>query len=206
MTDFDKNVFLNCPFDPEYLPLFNSIVFAVHKCGFVLRSAKEFEDSSSIRMHNILKLIGESKYSIHDLSRIGFSNDDEPLPRFNMPLELGCAIGCKMFGNKQQRKIEYIVLVSRPHQFQKFISDISGQDPKAHSDSPFDTIKCVRDWLSGKVSPKTVPSATNIYQEYLNFEDALPELCKGADWLPTELTFVEYRALIANWLASEEED
>ena len=36
---YDENVFINCPFDGEYQPLFRALVFAVQICGFVPRSA-----------------------------------------------------------------------------------------------------------------------------------------------------------------------
>ncbi len=67
---YEKNVFINCPFDDEYGEIFNAIQFVVQKCGFVLRCSKEYEDSSSVRIKNIIQLIKESKYSIHDLSRV----------------------------------------------------------------------------------------------------------------------------------------
>ncbi len=60
-VSYDKNVFINCPFDEAYTEIFNAIVFTVHKCGFILRCAKEFDDSHSIRIHNIITLIKESK-------------------------------------------------------------------------------------------------------------------------------------------------
>ena len=57
MKDYDYSVFLNCPFDNDYEELFNAILFTVHRCGFILRCSKEFDDNSSIRIHNIIDLI-----------------------------------------------------------------------------------------------------------------------------------------------------
>ena len=34
---YSDHVFINCPFDDQYKPLFNAIVFAIHDCGFVAR-------------------------------------------------------------------------------------------------------------------------------------------------------------------------
>ncbi|MEP7217973.1 MAG: hypothetical protein ABI876_03605, partial [Bacteroidota bacterium] len=81
IPNYDKNVFINCPFDSKYDPIFNAVLFTVHKCGFILRCAKEFGDSNRIRIKNIVDLIRQSRYSIHDLSRVGL---DGPLnlPRF----------------------------------------------------------------------------------------------------------------------------
>ena len=36
-------MFINCPFDAVYEPLFDAIVFAVYDCGFIARCALEEE-------------------------------------------------------------------------------------------------------------------------------------------------------------------
>ena len=38
-AEYDRNVFINCPFDNAYAPIFEAIVFAVHDAGFRLRLA-----------------------------------------------------------------------------------------------------------------------------------------------------------------------
>jgi len=35
---FDRNVFINCPFDAAYAPIFEAVVFAVYDAGFYARS------------------------------------------------------------------------------------------------------------------------------------------------------------------------
>jgi len=97
--NFDRNVFINCPFDAVYAPIFEAIVFAVYDAGFYARSALERLDSSQIRLHKIIDLIRSSRLSIHDLSRTEL-DDTTALPRFNMPLELGVDIGCKAFKHR----------------------------------------------------------------------------------------------------------
>ena len=47
---YNDNVFINCPFDPAYKPLFDATVFAVHDCGFIPRCALEEEDASQVRI------------------------------------------------------------------------------------------------------------------------------------------------------------
>jgi hypothetical protein len=108
--NFEKNIFLNCPFDTEYTPLFNAIVFTIHRCGFILRCAKEYDDSNSIRIKNIIELIKSCKYSIHDLSRVTSSGR---LPRFNMPLELGICLGAIEFGTRNQKSGKYLILENK---------------------------------------------------------------------------------------------
>lgn len=31
--DYDRQVFINCPFDEDYLPMLRAIVFGIHACG-----------------------------------------------------------------------------------------------------------------------------------------------------------------------------
>ena len=51
-------MFINCPFDPEYRPIFEAVVFAVHRCGFVARCALEDGDSDVVRIAKILRMPG----------------------------------------------------------------------------------------------------------------------------------------------------
>jgi hypothetical protein len=36
---YDRQVFLNCPFDDEYRPLLRAAAFTIHACGFTARIA-----------------------------------------------------------------------------------------------------------------------------------------------------------------------
>lgn len=203
MKNYEYSVFLNCPFDDDYDELFNAILFTVHRCGFILRCSKEFDDNSSIRIHNIIKLIKESKYSIHDISRVGL-DDHNDLPRFNMPLELGIAIGGQKFGRSPQSKKEFLILESEKYRFKIFISDLGGQDIKEHKDDPKKVVKGVRDWLSTKAK-ENIPSSSIIYKEYEEFKSALPELCSENSWIVEELTYPEYVSLVIAWLALDKD-
>jgi len=201
-VDYNSNVFINCPFDPDYQPIFDAILFAVHRCGFVLRCSKEFEDSSGVRIKNITQLIKESKYSIHDLSRVTL-DETARLPRFNMPLELGIFIGAMEFGGKQHQEKKYLIIESEQFRFKQFISDLSGQDIQAHKNDPFEAIKCIRNWLSKKAK-SAIPSASLIIDEYKIFLNSLSALCEINQWKPDELTFDEYSTLVTTWLSLPE--
>ena len=126
-TRFEDNVFINCPFDDDYCPLFDAIVFAVHDAGFVARCALETSDSAQNRLQKIMEIIGACKYGIHDVSR---TEPDEAhnLPRFNMPLELGIDLGCRRFGSKNHKQKLLLILDREPYRYQKFMSDIIGGD------------------------------------------------------------------------------
>src|SRR5436190_12787360 len=93
----ERSVFINCPFDKNYKPFLHRIIFAVIDCGFKARSAIETYDSGATRFNRILKLIQDTKYSVHDISRVELDKHNK-LPRFNMPFELGLCMGAKNFG------------------------------------------------------------------------------------------------------------
>lgn len=173
--EFDRNVFINCPFDAAYAPIFEAIVFAVSDAGFSARSARERLDSSQIRLHKIVDLIGRSRYSIHDLSRTEL-DDATTLPRFNMPLELGIDLGCKAFSRPHARKT-LLVFDAEQYRYQKFLSDIGGQDIQRHANNPKTAVARVRDWLSAESGVNTIPGGAAIYDRYLRFREDLPGLC-----------------------------
>jgi len=47
---YSRSVFINCPIDDEYTPLFRATVFAVLRCDYHARCAVEEEDSSELRL------------------------------------------------------------------------------------------------------------------------------------------------------------
>lgn len=98
---YSLNIFVNCPFDSTYKPVFEAIVFAISDCGFIPRCALENSDSDQVRISKIEKIISECKYGIHDISKADI-DEDSGLARFNMPFELGLFLGAKRFGDKAQ--------------------------------------------------------------------------------------------------------
>ncbi len=50
-------VFLNCPFDDQYKPIFEALVFTIHACGFTARCALEDGGSEAVRLQRIIKMI-----------------------------------------------------------------------------------------------------------------------------------------------------
>ena len=143
------SVFINCPFDSAYRPLFDSIVLAVVACGFTPRSAVESGTVSDSRIDRIRKALFESRYSIHDLSRCR-GQGDANLARFNMPLELGFAMA-RRFQDVESH--DWLVLVPEGHEYLSFISDLGAFDPQKHLGTKETVIPPVVNWL------KTRPDA-----------------------------------------------
>ncbi|WP_192849745.1 hypothetical protein [Aeromonas sp. SCS5] len=146
MENFNKNVFVNCPFDDNYRQLLLSIVFTIKYLGYIPRLSLESMDSAESRISKIVKLIEESKFGIHDLSRIISSDKDEHF-RMNMPFELGIDFGAKKFKEGIWSNKQILILEEEKYRYQKALSDLSGSDIKNHNNEPALAIKAVRDWF-----------------------------------------------------------
>jgi hypothetical protein len=101
-ANYDDNVFINCPFEDEYNPLFRATTFTIFDCGFNARSALEEFSISRNRLTRIMKIIEDCKYGIHDISRVELDHDTK-LPRFNMAFELGVFLGAGQFEQINRR-------------------------------------------------------------------------------------------------------
>jgi hypothetical protein len=119
--DFNKNVFINCPFDSEYHSLLQPILFTILYFGFTPQIASRTADSGEQRITKILSLILKSKYSIHDLSRIRSTKRGE-LYRLNIPFELGIDYGCRCTAKGHLRHKKFLVFVIW-YKFMNFFND-----------------------------------------------------------------------------------
>ncbi len=194
--DYGRQVFVNCPFDADYQSTFDAIVFSVFRCGYLPRCAKEVQDSSETRIEKIVRLIRDCRLAVHDISRTELN--PEGLPRFNMPFELGLFLGAKRFGNPQQRQKQCLILDVEPYRYQRFMSDIAGQDVVAHEADSRKVVTHVIDWLANFRSG--LPSGTIIWSQYQEFQLQLPEICQKSRWLPQELTYKDYASAVEYWL------
>jgi len=205
-ADTSRMVFLNCPFDDEYLPLLRAAAFTVKACGFEIRCALETADGGEVRISKILRLIGECRFGIHDISRTSLDQDNN-LPRFNMPLELGLFLGASHFGNAAQRLKQTLVLDVERYRYQKFLSDIAGQDIKAHANLPEKIICVIRDWLNTLTQKgQPLPGGKSLGSRYQRFQKDLPPMLKAFSLHENEVSFVDMKRLIHDWLAKDEED
>lgn len=197
--EYDYSVFINCPFDAAFLPLMNAMIFAIHDCGFWSRCAKEGRDSSVVRFEKILKFIEECRFGIHDLSRTQVDGKSL-LPRFNMPFELGLFLAAKAFGGKIHERKVCLILDAKKHQYQKTLSDIAGQDPAYHGNRQSQVILKVRDWLNDEANGIILPGADLINKRFRRFSRELPVICKRYGINPTDLSYINYRTILAKWL------
>ena len=195
-----RDVFFNFPFDRDYLPLFHAITFAVAALRYRCRCALEKPDSSEIRFKRICSLIAECKFAIHDISRIQLDPACS-LPRFNMPLELGVFLGAKEYGPPQYKKKLCLILDAERYRYQKYCSDISGQDIREHASEPHRAIRVVRDWFASHAPKKHVlPSAPKMTRRFDEFRNHLELICDVEGVLVEDLVFSEYLTVLDEWL------
>jgi len=197
---YDRNVFINCPFDPAYRPLFEAIAFATADCGYHPRSALEVDDSSQVRIEKITTIISESRLAVHDISRTQLDRRTR-LPRFNMPLELGIFLGAKSFGSDEHKRKVAIIFDTERYRYQKFISDLAGQDIRAHRGRSDDAIRAVRDFLSThREAGVFLPGGDKVVERYHRFVDSISSTCRKLHLDPSRLNFRDLTTLIFAWL------
>lgn len=194
-----SDVFINCPFDPSYAPMFNAIVFGVLHLGFAARCAREEDDAAEFRLAKIERIIEQCRFGINDLSAVELDAATH-LPRFNMPLELGLFLGCKRFGSANQSKKRVLVLDTHPYRYRNFISDLSGQDIRSHGGNPDRAIQEVRDWLRVASKRPNLPGGAEVVGHYRQFQHELPASCRRLRLDQERLTFLDLATLIADWL------
>lgn len=193
-----ESVFINVPFDSRYTRLFHALVFVVADCGFRPRCALEGDDGTEVRIDKLCKIIESSALGVHDLSRTSLDGANR-LPRFNMPLELGLFLGAKRFGNGRHKKKSALILERDQFRYQKYCSDIAGQDIRAHNNRIDDAVSVTRNWLQANRDKSAMPPAKRLVARYLQFRADLPSMCKSAGGTVAALTFIDYRTMVDAW-------
>ncbi len=205
-VSYDRRVFINCPFDNDYLPLLQAIAFAVIDCGFSPQLAIQ-EVNGRLRLEKMIALMRDSRLSIHDISRLPVRPGE--LPRFNMPFECGVFVGLKESGAKRHRDKQFLVLNEAAHQHQRTMSDVAGLDPKTHGNDPRAAIDAVRHFLASELRQQTqkqqsAPGGASILQRYQHFRGELPHAVDGAKLSADEILSFDYLsdliALMVDWI------
>lgn len=173
---FRDNVFVNCPFDDDYLPLLRPLLFCIIYLGMTPRIALEALDSGAPRFDKIVSLIRQSKFAIHDLSRLQSSTAGEFF-RLNMPFELGLDVGCRLFRSGQASGKKCLILEAERYRYQIAISDLSNSDIAAHSNDPVRAVTAVRNWLNNEASLRA-PGPAEVWSRFNEFMAANYDVLK----------------------------
>ncbi|HZV70702.1 MAG TPA: hypothetical protein VFG10_14205 [Saprospiraceae bacterium] len=167
-ANYAKNVFINCPFDDDYYDLRKILLFTVTYLGFTPRISLEISDSGEIRLDKIIRLIKESRYSIHDLSRLQAKSINEYY-RLNMPFELGIDYGLRKF-NSRYRDKKMLILEKSRFDYMKAISDINGFDIKDHNNDLETLVNRLRSWFAETTGVSGLIGSAKVYSDYFDFQ------------------------------------
>ncbi len=165
LSDFEKSVFINCPFDKAYFPLLKAMVWVLVQGGLNPRLALERGNAGEGRLAKIRELIEASKYGIYDLSRLQAAEKDE-FYRLNMPFELGLDYACRLYSPRDEHSGKvFLVLEGSKHTAHKALSDIGFTDVHAHEGKAERLVGVVRDWLADNGRPLEL-SASGLWRAY----------------------------------------
>jgi hypothetical protein len=202
--EFKNNVFINCPFDPNYYALLRPLLFTIIYLGFTPKIALEGLDSGEQRIDKILKLIKKSKFSIHDLSRLQSKKKGE-FYRLNMPFELGVDYGCRRFASNYLKGKKFLILERGAYDYKKALSDLSGIDIKNHDNKAANIVQAVRNWFVETASLRNVDSPTVIWYKFSDFASDFYTRRLEEGFSDKDLNMMpipEYIGFIKRWIRS----
>ncbi len=167
--DFEKSVFINCPFDTKYInELLKPILYLTIKNGFKPRLSLEISDSGQLRLDKITDIIKGCKYSIHDLSLVKSKKANE-FARMNMPFELGIDYGLRKCGLDPLNTKQFLILEAVKYDYMKAVSDINGFDIKVHGNSTERLFQCLYSWSSETLKISRQDPPLKLFYDYIDF-------------------------------------
>lgn len=169
MENFETNVFINCPFDKDYEPILQAMLFCIVYLKFNPLLATIRNDGGENRLEKIKSLIEISKYSIHDLSRSQARRKGEHA-RMNMPFELGMDYGCREYFGDAHAEKTILILEEKKYRHQIAISDLAGFDVEAHAGDYQTAVRKIRNWLVSEAGIDA-PGASAILGKYADFQE-----------------------------------
>lgn len=195
----NSNVFINCPFDKDYLNLFRATIFTILDLGFLPRCSLEIENGSDYRLASIIDLIKECQFGVHDLSRTEL-DEDSKFPRFNMPFELGLSYSAKHFGDAIQKNKKFLILEKKRYSSKSYLSDISGIDVNCHDNDEKVLIKELRHWLLTASKAKGLRQPKKIWERFETFMITFRQLCLEEDIDLDGMPFLELTHNMTEWI------
>lgn len=122
------------------------------------------------RLDRIMKLIQSCRYSIHDLSRVEINRNPPPTPRFNMPFELGLAVG---WAKLNRQRHTWFLYEAKPYRAQKSISDLNGTDCHIHRSKPAGVLT---ELCNSFVRQRNMPTLRQMTRTYEFLEQSVHKL------------------------------
>ncbi len=192
-----RAIFINCPFDADYQPIFNAVLFTVCALGFEPRSALEVADCSDLRLRKILR--SHSDFALRDPRSLthGTRRKDEP-STLQHAFGVGYFPGAKEFGGKTAKKKRCLIFAKNQH-VKSFISDINGLDIHGHDDLPQNVIAPIRQWLCTDARANAVPASV-LTEHFQKFSTELPLIFARLGYRHNEPQYGDLLKVTAEWL------
>lgn len=172
--DFDRNVFINCPYSRDYREFLWAIVFVLVRLGLEPKTASQDSDTGDLRIEKIKRLIETCRHGIHDLSLVISGAAGEPA-RMNMPYELGIDLGARWFGKAPLDRKVTLVLEKNAGSVKKALSDLGGNDPRTYSGSVDELIGQLRQHFYAFLAkepggiPDNFPTHDDLWNDWIEF-------------------------------------
>lgn len=170
---FETDVFINCPFDDEFAPLLEAILFTIVYAGMNPRLATERLENGESRLEKIYELASGAKYSVHDLSRCQAAEAGD-FARMNMPFELGMDYGVRKAAEALPSEKKFLIFERERYETKRVLSDLGGQDVEAHKNSYETAIKKVREFFRVEAGVD-LPGPSRILGDYETFQGWMTE-------------------------------
>jgi len=170
---FEKNVFINCPFDITYInDLLKPMLYVIIKNGYNPRLTLEISDSGQLRLEKITDIIKDCRYGIHDLSIVKSKKAGE-YARMNMPFELGIDYGLRKSNINPLNSKQLLILEAVKYDYIKAISDINGFDIKVHNNNTKKLFECIYSWSSETLKINKQDPPLKLYYDFIDFNTKL---------------------------------
>jgi hypothetical protein len=180
-------VFLNYPYDSDYLPFAEALSFGVVAAGMVPITALDLTDPDAPRLEMIVEAITSCHYSAHDLSRCRGEGPGN-FARMNMPMEMGMAMFHALSAQRSDHRCAFFV--PSGYSYHEYASDLSGLDPLRYEENPAALLAIVYEWLrrigpEGIVSKQPTVEVIEAFVEFSNRRDEIDGA--GPDRMPSHV-------------------
>jgi len=115
-----------------------------------------------------------------------------------MPFELGLDLGCRRFNPKFKDKCS-LIFAAEKYEYQKFLSDIAGQDIENHHGDISKAIEGVRGFLAPHCDDPP-PGASKIESLYSRFRKQLPQIVRRVGLKTEEMGFTDLTWAMRQWI------
>ena len=191
-------IFINCPFDNKYKPMLRAMLFVARFYGLEIKIASSDTDSKSNRLQRIIELMRESKFSVHDLSKL-MSEKKKEYYRMNMPFELGLDYG--LGGDEKV----FLIFEDEAYKLKIALSDINGWDVRPHYNKPEQLILEFRKWIvaNRELSKEQKSfSSSDIWYIYNDFYGKFSDFMTSHHMKEEEISVSEYISHVDNFLGT----